>query len=67
MACLVRDAKSHVGLDLHSGNGGFLRREPRLRGRITAVMSTWELILGSAGAVLLTAYLVYALLRPERF
>ena len=33
----------------------------------TAVMSTWELILGSAGAVLLTAYLVYALLRPERF
>jgi K+-transporting ATPase KdpF subunit len=25
------------------------------------------LILGSAGAVLLTAYLVYALLRPERF
>jgi K+-transporting ATPase KdpF subunit len=56
-----------VGFDLHSGNGGFLRREPRLRGRTTAAMSTWELILGSAGAVLLTAYLVYALLRPERF
>ncbi len=30
-------------------------------------MSTWELILGSVGAVLLTVYLVYALLRPERF
>jgi K+-transporting ATPase KdpF subunit len=30
-------------------------------------MSTWELILGSTGALLLTAYLVYALLRPERF
>jgi K+-transporting ATPase KdpF subunit len=30
-------------------------------------MSTWELILGSAGAALLTAYLVYALLYPERF
>ncbi len=30
-------------------------------------MTTWELILSSAGAVLLTAYLVYALLRPERF
>ena len=67
VACLVRDAKSYVGRDLHSGNGSFLRREPRLRGRMSAVMSTWELILGSAGAVLLTAYLVYALLRPERF
>lgn len=30
-------------------------------------MSWWELILGSVGAVFLTAYLVYALLRPERF
>lgn len=30
-------------------------------------MSAWELILGAAGAALLTAYLVYALLRPERF
>jgi K+-transporting ATPase KdpF subunit len=30
-------------------------------------MSIWELILGSAGAILLTAYLVYALLRPEKF
>jgi K+-transporting ATPase KdpF subunit len=30
-------------------------------------MSAWELILGSIGAALLIAYLVYALLRPERF
>jgi K+-transporting ATPase KdpF subunit len=30
-------------------------------------MSGWDLILGSIGAALLTAYLVYALLRPERF
>lgn len=30
-------------------------------------MSGWELILGCVGAVLLTAYLVYALLRPEHF
>ena len=30
-------------------------------------MTGWELILGSVGAILLTAYLVYALLRPERF
>jgi K+-transporting ATPase KdpF subunit len=30
-------------------------------------MSLWEMILGSVGAVLLTVYLIYALLRPERF
>lgn len=30
-------------------------------------MSLWEMILGSTAAVLLTAYLIYALLRPERF
>ena len=67
LACLVRCYDGDVGLDLHSGNGSFLRRELRLRGSTTAAMSTWELILGPAGAVLLTAYLVYALLRPERF
>ena len=57
----------HVGPDFHRGNASFLRPQPRLRGGVSALMSTWELILGSAGAVLLTAYLVYALLRPERF
>ena len=30
-------------------------------------MSMWELIMGSVMAVGLTAYLVYALLRPEKF
>jgi K+-transporting ATPase KdpF subunit len=30
-------------------------------------MSPWELILGAAMAAGLTAYLVYALLRPEKF
>ena len=59
--------RGHVGPDFHPGNGSLLHRQPRLRGGVSAVMSTWELILGSAGAVLLTAYLVYALLRPERF
>jgi K+-transporting ATPase KdpF subunit len=64
VSCVMQ---AHVGLDFHPGNGRLLRRQPRLRGGVSAVMSTWELILGSAGAVLLTAYLVYALLRPERF
>ncbi len=30
-------------------------------------MSLWELIMGSVMAVGLTAYLVYAMLRPEKF
>jgi len=30
-------------------------------------MSTWELVMGSIMAVGLTAYLVYAMLRPEKF
>jgi K+-transporting ATPase KdpF subunit len=30
-------------------------------------MSFWELMLGSIMAVALTAYLVYAMLRPEKF
>ena len=30
-------------------------------------MSTWELIMGATMAIGLTFYLVYALLRPEKF
>jgi K+-transporting ATPase KdpF subunit len=30
-------------------------------------MSTWELTMGSLMAIALTAYLVYAMLRPEKF
>ncbi len=30
-------------------------------------MSTWETILGGVCALLLGAYLMYALLRPEKF
>jgi K+-transporting ATPase KdpF subunit len=30
-------------------------------------MSFWELVLGSIMAVALTAYLVYAMIRPEKF
>jgi K+-transporting ATPase KdpF subunit len=30
-------------------------------------MSPWELVMGSIMAVALTVYLVYAMLRPEKF
>ena len=39
----------------------------RLRDRMRQAVSPWELVFGSTIAVVLTAYLVYALLRPERF
>jgi K+-transporting ATPase KdpF subunit len=32
-----------------------------------ALMSPWDLILGGAIALVLSAYLVYAMLRPEKF
>jgi K+-transporting ATPase KdpF subunit len=31
------------------------------------LMTPWELIMGSIMAVVLTVYLVYAMLRPEKF
>jgi len=31
------------------------------------LMSFWELVLGSIMAAALTAYLVYAMIRPEKF
>ncbi len=31
------------------------------------IMNTWELVMGIVMATGLTAYLVYALLRPEKF
>jgi K+-transporting ATPase KdpF subunit len=34
---------------------------------VRQVMSPWELILGGAMALGLTVYLVYAMLRPEKF
>jgi K+-transporting ATPase KdpF subunit len=39
----------------------------RLRMGMHTAMTPWELILGSAMAVALTVYLVYAMLRPEKF
>ena len=34
---------------------------------VRSFMSPWELILGGAMALGLTVYLVYAMLRPEKF
>ena len=44
-----------------------LRDRARLCLGVHPPMSTWELVMGSIMAVGLTAYLVYAMLRPEKF
>lgn len=39
----------------------------RLYAGVRTLMSPWELVLGSIMAVGPTVYLVYAMLRPEKF
>jgi len=43
------------------------RARNRIRLGVHALMTLWELVLGSVMAVGLTVYLVYAMLRPEKF
>src|SRR5579863_8371519 len=57
----------HVGLPVYCGNCRVLRGWPRLCEGVRTIMTTWELTLGLVMAVGLTAYLVYAMLRPEKF
>jgi K+-transporting ATPase KdpF subunit len=44
-----------------------LRNRARIRVGVYPTMTTWELVMGLMMAVGLTAYLVYAMLRPEKF
>ena len=44
-----------------------LRYRACLRMGLYTPMTPWELIMGSIVAVALIAYLVYAMLRPEKF
>jgi K+-transporting ATPase KdpF subunit len=46
---------------------GLLPDQPRLRSGVRKTMTPWELVMGLVMAVGLTAYLVYAMLRPEKF
>lgn len=57
----------HDGLDLSRRNWRVLRDRAQLRLGVYPLMSPWELVMGSIMAVGLTAYLVYAMLRPEKF
>ena len=57
----------HDGLDLCRRNRRVLRNRARLCVVVHPSMSPWELAMGLIMAVGLTAYLVYAMLRPEKF
>jgi len=57
----------HDGPDLSRRNRRVLRDRAQLCLGVHPPMSPWELVMGSIMAVGLTAYLVYAMLRPEKF
>jgi K+-transporting ATPase KdpF subunit len=58
---------AHDGRDLSRRNRRVLRDRAQLCLGVHPPMSPWELVMGSIMAVGLTAYLVYAMLRPEKF
>ncbi len=58
---------SHGRFSLYRNHSSLFRRGLRLRMGVQPFMSSWELILGGAMALALTVYLVYAMLRPEKF
>jgi K+-transporting ATPase KdpF subunit len=65
-AQLLLPCTLHDGSDFHLGDRRVLPDRARICVGVHAPMSPWELIMGSIMAVALTAYLVYAMLRPEK-
>ncbi|MGO9061358.1 MAG: K(+)-transporting ATPase subunit F [Candidatus Binataceae bacterium] len=59
--------KRHARPLVYRCNDSLLPYQPRLRSGVRKTMSPWELVMGLVMAVGLTAYLVYAMLRPEKF
>ena len=60
-------ALDYAGPNLAWSHGAVFRARAYLRVGVRAAMSSGELVMGLVLAVGLTAYLVYALLRPEKF
>jgi K+-transporting ATPase KdpF subunit len=57
----------YVGHNIFGRNRSVLCSGPRICTGVRKTMSTWEVAMGLVMAVGLTVYLVYALLRPEKF
>ncbi len=58
---------SHNGRNFRRHYLRVLYTRDRVRMGVRPTMMTWELIMGSILAAGLTAYLIYAMLRPEKF
>ncbi|WP_370640141.1 K(+)-transporting ATPase subunit F [Aurantimonas sp. HBX-1] len=62
-----RKEGSHVRSTLPGRGAGLLRADGRLCALGRAGLTMFDLVLGGAVALALAAYLVFALVRPERF
>jgi len=58
---------NHDGFHFRRGDIRVLPARNWLRGGMYTAMTPVELVLGSVMAIALTVYLVYAMLRPEKF
>jgi K+-transporting ATPase KdpF subunit len=63
----LHNAHCHAGPLVYRRHNHFLPNRPRLRSGVPKIMTSWELVMGLVMAVGLTVYLVYAMLRPEKF
>jgi K+-transporting ATPase KdpF subunit len=63
----LHNAHCHAGLLVYRRHDRFFPHRPRLRSGVPKIMTPWELVMGLVMAVGLTVYLVYAMLRPEKF
>jgi K+-transporting ATPase KdpF subunit len=63
----LHNAHYHAGLFVYRRDDRFFPDWPRLRSGVPKIMTPWELVMGLVMAVGLTVYLVYAMLRPEKF
>ena len=66
-ARLVLSALPYHGFRFHLSYLRILRSRTHLCMGMYSPMTPWELILGSMMALGLTVYLIYAMLRPEKF
>jgi K+-transporting ATPase KdpF subunit len=66
-ARIMLEGRGYDGHHFYRGHMRLLCNCNRLRMGVYSLMTPWELILGSVMAVGLTVYLVYAMLRPEKF
>jgi K+-transporting ATPase KdpF subunit len=66
-ARLVLGVLKYDGSRFRVGDLCVLRNCDRIRTGVHPLMTPWELVLGSVMALGLTVYLVYAMLRPEKF